>query len=255
MALGAQVVIAARRLDVLEEAAKQLNAVGQGGKAYVCTCNVRNEEEIKELVAFALAKMGRIDGLVNNAGGQFVSPVENISARGFKAVVETNLHSCFLLSKEVYNQWWSTREEGEGGGGSIVNIILANKNGFPMMAHRFVVRVCWVFGGGGGGGGGGHHTSVTTSHVPKLHTAVARPGQAWKISPRAWPSSGLARACASIAWRRGSFTQRAALPTTAKWPAPSWARSSPPSPPTAAARPRKSAVRLFLCRGSIHSVA
>lgn len=125
---------------MLEEAAKQLNAVGKGGKAYVCTCNVRNEEEIKQLVAFALEKMGRIDGLVNNAGGQFVSPVENISARGFKAVVETNLHSCFLLSKEVYNQWWSTREEGEGGGGggSIVNIILANKNGFPMMAHRFV---------------------------------------------------------------------------------------------------------------------
>jgi hypothetical protein len=37
--------------------------------------------------------------------GQFVSPVENISARGFKAVVETNLLSCFMLSKEIYNRW------------------------------------------------------------------------------------------------------------------------------------------------------
>lgn len=118
---------------------------------YTFQCNVRSEEEIQALVQFALEKMGRIDGLVNNAGGQFVSPVENISARGFKAVIETNLHSCFLLSKEVgrglwagwmglvgwwahmsfymytqvYNQWMGKN----GHGGSIVNIILANKNG------------------------------------------------------------------------------------------------------------------------------
>lgn len=63
-----------------------------------------------------MEKMGRIDGLVNNAGGQFVSPVENISARGFKAVVETNLLSCFMLSKEVYNQWYGRRGKGRRGG-------------------------------------------------------------------------------------------------------------------------------------------
>lgn len=91
----------ARNLERLDTAAKELNAIGKGGKVYTFQCNVRSEEEIQGLVRFALEKMGRIDGLVNNAGGQFVSPVENISARGFKAVIETNLHSCFLLSKEV----------------------------------------------------------------------------------------------------------------------------------------------------------
>ena len=118
MALGAQVVIAARRLDILEQAAAELNKESgkTGGKVHVCRCNVRSEENIQELVTFALEKMGRIDGLVNNAGGQFVSPVENISARGFKAVVETNLLSCFMLSKEVYNRWCGRRKGGEAGG-------------------------------------------------------------------------------------------------------------------------------------------
>ena len=117
MALGAQVVIAARRLDVLEQAAVELNKESgkAGGRVHVCQCNVRSEEAIQKLVGFALEKMGRIDGLVNNAGGQFVSPVENISARGFKAVVETNLLSCFMLSKEVYNQWYGRRVGGEEG--------------------------------------------------------------------------------------------------------------------------------------------
>lgn len=117
MALGAQVVIAARRLDVLEQAAAELNKEGgkTGGKVHVCQCNVRSEEDIQNLVAFALEKMGRIDGLVNNAGGQFVSPVENISSRGFKAVVETNLLSCFMLSKECFNQWYGRKEGGEEG--------------------------------------------------------------------------------------------------------------------------------------------
>lgn len=110
-------MIAGRRLDVLEQAAAELNKESgkTGGKVHVCQCNVRSEEEIQKLVGFALEKMGRIDGLVNNAGGQFVSPVENISARGFKAVVETNLLSCFMLSKEVYNQWYGRRQGGKEG--------------------------------------------------------------------------------------------------------------------------------------------
>jgi NAD(P)-dependent dehydrogenase (short-subunit alcohol dehydrogenase family) len=139
VSLGAQIVIAARNLERLENAATELNtfAQGSGGKVYACQCNVRSEGDIQKLVQFALDKMGRIDGLVNNAGGQFVSPVENISARGFKAVIETNLHSCFLLSKEVYNQWMS---KDDNNGGSIVNIILANKNGFPMMSHSGAAR-------------------------------------------------------------------------------------------------------------------
>ncbi|EKU20746.1 peroxisomal trans-2-enoyl-CoA reductase [Nannochloropsis gaditana CCMP526] len=140
VSLGAKVVIAARRIEVLEAAASEMNKSSQrGGKIYVCQCNVRNEDDIQKLVTFALETMGGIDGLVNNAGGQFVSPVENISARGFKAVVETNLLSCFMLSKEIYNRWWSQQEDRKRSG-SIVNIILANKNGFPMMAHSGAAR-------------------------------------------------------------------------------------------------------------------
>lgn len=52
-----------------------------------------------------------------------MSPVENISARGFKAVIETNLHSCFLLSKEVRYIYWLVVEDWEGEGGTKVSLI------------------------------------------------------------------------------------------------------------------------------------
>lgn len=73
-------VIAARRIDVLEAAASELNKSSQrGGKIYVCQCNVRNEDDIQKLVTFALETMGRIDGLVNNAGGQVGAPLVRLS--------------------------------------------------------------------------------------------------------------------------------------------------------------------------------
>lgn len=131
-----------------------------GWKVAAVKCNVRSEEDVTSLVDAALEHMGRIDGLVNNAGGQFVSPVEDISARGFAAVLETNLKSVFMLSKQVRRipQDMGHRMEASGPqdvpllacltetygesawlqvylkwmgqhGGSIVNIILANHNG------------------------------------------------------------------------------------------------------------------------------
>merc|ERR1719408_328317 len=81
-------------------------------------------------------QIGHINFLVNNAGGQFVSPLEGISEKGFKAVIETNLFSMFYLSKEVYTK--SMKVSGQGG--SIVNITVANQNGFPMMAHSGAAR-------------------------------------------------------------------------------------------------------------------
>jgi peroxisomal trans-2-enoyl-CoA reductase len=72
----------------------------------------------------------RLDYVVNNAGGQFLSSAEDISANGFEAVVKTNLTGTFLMCREAYNQWMCEH------GGSIVNITVANSNGYPGMAHR-----------------------------------------------------------------------------------------------------------------------
>jgi len=72
--------------------------------------------------------------LVNNAGGQFVSPANKISARGFSGVIDTNLKGTFLVCKHVYNASMKVN------GGNIVNITLGNRNGMPSMSHSGAAR-------------------------------------------------------------------------------------------------------------------
>ena len=60
---------------------------------------------MREVVRAVLGDFGRIDFLVNNAGGQFGSPLEAISAKGWDAVVRTNLTGGFLMARETYAQW------------------------------------------------------------------------------------------------------------------------------------------------------
>jgi len=64
-----------------------------------------------------LQRHGKIDFLVNNGGGQFLSPVSDISVKGWNAVINTNLTGTFLMMRETYNQWMKNN------GGAIVNII------------------------------------------------------------------------------------------------------------------------------------
>lgn len=72
--------------------------------------------------------------LVNNAGGQFVCSAEDLSGKGFAAVVDTNLKGTFLCCREAYNQYMRDH------GGSIVNITLGNRNGFVGMVHSGAAR-------------------------------------------------------------------------------------------------------------------
>jgi citronellol/citronellal dehydrogenase len=75
-----------------------------------------------------------VDGLVNNAGGQFISPAEAITPRGWHAVVETNLTGAFLMSRAALGA--GMREHG----GAIVNIVAEMWRGFPGMAHSGAAR-------------------------------------------------------------------------------------------------------------------
>ena len=131
--LGADVVIAARNVERLEAAAIDLRAEG-GGRVHVVACNVREEDEVRNLVAESLAAFGRLDYLVNNAGGQFPGPAAAIRTKGWNAVIETNLTGPFLCSREVFNGWM--RENG----GAFVNIIADMWRGFPGMAHTGAAR-------------------------------------------------------------------------------------------------------------------
>jgi citronellol/citronellal dehydrogenase len=112
--LGAQVVITGRKIEKLEKTAAEISE--DGGKVHFIVCDNRDARK-KSMIAEVIEKFGKLDGLVNNAGGQFPSALENISANGFDAVVRNNLHSTFYLMREAYNQWMAKH------GGSIVNMM------------------------------------------------------------------------------------------------------------------------------------
>jgi peroxisomal trans-2-enoyl-CoA reductase len=127
-------VIASRKRETCEQAAQELNMLGKGRVIAGPSTNIKKEQDAEKLVEFVIKTCGSLDLLVNNAGGQFLSPAEDISGRGFSAVVETNLIGTFLMCQQAYKQYMCEH------GGSIVNITLSNRNGFPYMSHSTAAR-------------------------------------------------------------------------------------------------------------------
>ena len=98
IALGAKVALIGRRIEKLEKVAGEIAEVK--GEAACFVCDIRDEERVKATVTEVLARFGRIDGLVNNAGGQFAAPVAAISQKGWETVVRNNLTGGFLMARE-----------------------------------------------------------------------------------------------------------------------------------------------------------
>jgi citronellol/citronellal dehydrogenase len=133
--LGARVVIASRRLEHLESTAAELAAIAGAERVHHQTCDIREPEQVAALVGAALERFGRVDLLVNNAGGQFPSPAEAISAKGWDAVIRNNLNGTFYMTREV-----AARAMIPQRGGRIVNVIAQIFRGFPGMAHTGAAR-------------------------------------------------------------------------------------------------------------------
>lgn len=130
--LGAIVLIVGRTQAKLDVVAEEIKATG--GQVYSYVCNIRDEESVKGLISTIISQHGRIDGLVNNAGGQFPSPLKNISLKGWEAVLQTNLTGGFLMARECLNQAM------EKNGGAIVNIVADMWGGMPGMGHSGAAR-------------------------------------------------------------------------------------------------------------------
>ena len=130
--LGARVALLGRKLDKLEAVAAEI--AEQGGVASVHVCDIREELTVRESVEAVLRAHGRIDGLVNNAGGQFQAPLDRISAKGWDAVVRNNLTGGFLMARECHTQWMAAH------GGAVVNVIADIWMGMPGMAHSGAAR-------------------------------------------------------------------------------------------------------------------
>lgn len=142
--LGATVVIASRDKTKCQHTADEINrelsrcstSSGYGKGIIVAgpSVNIRKDDEVRALIQFVIKNFKNLDFLINNAGGQFISPAEDISFRGMSAVVDTNLVGTFLMCREAYTQRMKEH------GGSIVNITIGNRNGMPCMMHSGAAR-------------------------------------------------------------------------------------------------------------------
>lgn len=135
--LGATVALVGRKAEKLAKAAAEI-AEDTGRAASTHGCDIRVEEQVAATVSAILKEHGRIDGLVNNAGGQFAAPLADISQKGWETVVRTNLTGGFLMARECYTQWM--REHS----GAIVNVVADMWLGMPAMGHSGAARAGMV---------------------------------------------------------------------------------------------------------------
>jgi citronellol/citronellal dehydrogenase len=179
---GASVVVCGRREEVLREAASRIAEVGGTADADAdglwVAGDVREVSEAERLVETVLERYGRLDVLVNNAGGQFFSPAELIAAKGWRAVWRLNVEGALNMAEAAYRLAFSggegaaagagagsglgsgargARAVGEAGAasvgasgaqvvrdagvaGTIVNVTLSPHNGMPGMVHSGAAR-------------------------------------------------------------------------------------------------------------------
>jgi citronellol/citronellal dehydrogenase len=130
--LGAHVALVGRHIEKLE--AVQAEITQDGGSASSHACDIREEAMVIDTIEAVLKLRGRIDGLVNNAGGQYRAPMKTLSTKGFEAVVRNNLTGGFIFMREAYTRWM------EQNGGAIVNIIADIWHGWPDYAHSAAAR-------------------------------------------------------------------------------------------------------------------
>jgi citronellol/citronellal dehydrogenase len=131
--LGAKLAICGRRPEVLDEGAAKLKAAGV--EVFHQPCDIRDGEKVSAFVGAVKARFGRIDLLVNNAGGQFPSMAEGLSAKGFEAVVRNNLFGTWNFVSTVAKEAFIPQKRGRA-----VNIIANIARGFPGMVHTGAAR-------------------------------------------------------------------------------------------------------------------
>ncbi|HEY0878612.1 MAG TPA: SDR family oxidoreductase [Zeimonas sp.] len=132
VSLGASVALAGRSSGKLAAVAAEL--AGKGPVVTQHPLDIRDEASVQHAVADVLRTHGRLDGVVNNAGGQFPAAAESLSFNGWEAVVRTNLSGGFLVAREAYRQFLHAH------GGAIVNLIADMWGGMPGMAHSGAAR-------------------------------------------------------------------------------------------------------------------
>lgn len=117
LSLGAKVVICSRKLEKLEQTALELSEK-TGGEILPIACDVREITQVEQVISKTIEHFGRIDGLINNAAGNFISPTERLSSNAFSTVVDIVLKGGFNFTLTVGKYWIANKIKG-----SIVNIV------------------------------------------------------------------------------------------------------------------------------------
>jgi len=131
--LGATVIGCGRRPEPIEETARMITDAGGTGEAEAM--DIRDEEAVDSLVDRVLERHGRLDLLLNNAGGQFLSPAEAITPKGFRTVIELNVVGTWLMTHAA-----TTKAFIPQGGGKVMSVTLSPHAGMPGMVHSGAAR-------------------------------------------------------------------------------------------------------------------
>jgi citronellol/citronellal dehydrogenase len=131
--LGATVVGCGRRTEPLEGMAEEVS--GRGGSAEFESLDIRDEEAVDGFIDGIVERHGRIDLLVNNAGGQFLSPAEAITPKGFRTVIELNVQGTWQMTHAAATKAFIPQGEGK-----VVSVTVSPHMGFPGMVHTGAAR-------------------------------------------------------------------------------------------------------------------
>jgi len=132
--LGARVMICGRREEKLQETAAGIRQ-HLGQEIAYRAMTIRDPTQVEGLIDEAWARMGRLDHLVNNGGGQFPQEALEFSAKGWNAVIDTNLNGTFYMMQAAARRW-----KNMGHSGSIVNVVAVVGRGIPQLSHTCAAR-------------------------------------------------------------------------------------------------------------------
>ena len=114
--LGANLVLTSRRQEVLDEAARDINDK-TGAEILTVSTDIRHSDQVTEMGKKAIDKFGKIDCLLNNAAGNFISPTENLSENAFRTIIDIVLVGTFNCTQAA------GKAMRDSGGGVILNIV------------------------------------------------------------------------------------------------------------------------------------
>lgn len=137
--LGARVVICGRRAEKLESARDAMQRL-TGARPDMVSMSIREPDEVDRLFDHIFERHGRLDHLVNNAGGQFPQAAIDFSRKGWQSVIDLNLNGTWWMMQAAAQRW---RSQGVGGG--IVSIVANVERGMPQAAHSCAARAGVIY--------------------------------------------------------------------------------------------------------------